>query len=56
MMEKEVDKENLSKRGYWFEVLPDGRRVLCFKVRVHQRKFTQRLIVPKDVELKPAIV
>jgi hypothetical protein len=46
-------EKDTSKRGYWYET-KDGKRYLCFRIRVHGQKMIQRLELPVGVrELKP---
>jgi hypothetical protein len=41
---------NCNLKGYWFETLPNGNRVVCFKARHHQEWHVVRLELPEGVD------
>lgn len=49
------NKERTKTAGFWHETLPDGSRVVCFKVISHGKKFVQKLKLPKGVEQLQAV-
>lgn len=50
MTEVKENMQNVSPtRGFWYEDLPNGDRVVCFKVRIYGKNGVKKLKLPKGV-------
>ena len=49
-MTPQMQTQKESGRGFWYENAENGQILLCFKVKLHGRRFVRKLELPNGVK------